>query len=99
VADTPFTVVNSQEASHQFRMSLERAHAHGELEVALQGARWIMHELAHAPQTFGESREEVSPYQLAMRIGFASPMYAIFGIHEPSRTVFVRKIGYSARKA
>lgn len=99
MSNTPYAVADSREAVRLFRTALEAARANGEAEVAVLGAGWIMHELAHNPREFGESREEASPLQLNMRIGFAGPRYVIFGVHEPSRRVFIRKLGYSARRS
>lgn len=99
MTDPPYKVSDSREAVRLFRAAIEAARANGDAEAAVLGAEWIMHELAHNPHEFGESREEVSSLRLAVRIGFAGQMHVIFGVHEPSRTVFVRKLGYSPRRS
>ncbi len=96
--DERYEVANSLEVGRQFRAAVEAARIHGEFAIAVRASRWILDELTRSPASFGESRNFLVAAELHVRIGFAGPVYAVFGIHEPSRTVFVRKIGYSQRK-
>jgi hypothetical protein len=98
VSDERYDVANSLEVGQQLRAAVEVARAHGEFAVAVRASRWILEELARNPAAFGESRNYFDAAKLYVRIGFAGPVYVVYGIHEPSRTVFVRKIGYSVRK-
>jgi hypothetical protein len=57
----------------------------------------MVEEMERTPLELGESREFLAHAELHMRIAFVPPLYAIFGVHQPSRTVFVRRIGWHER--
>lgn len=92
-----YTVANSHVVAEQFRSAIQVARTSGLFVQVVRASRWILDELTHNPGSFGESREVLPVLDLSLRIGFAGPLYVIFGVHEPSRTVFVRKIGFSKR--
>jgi hypothetical protein len=71
---------------------MDRAASLGIQPIALRAARWIMEELARTPLEFGESRENYPGAKLKLRIAFASPLVVNFGVHESSKTVFIRSI-------
>ena len=83
--------------SDQLRAAFARARAEGVGIVAAKAAQWIVEEMERTPFEFGESREYWPSAELHSRIAFASPLYVVFGIHEPSRTVFVTRIGWMKR--
>lgn len=97
MSDERYAVSNSQNVAQQLRAAVEAARAHGKHALAIRAARWILDELERNPAALGESRTYLPAAELHVRIGFAGPIYIVYGIHEPSRTVFVRKIGYSPR--
>ena len=99
MSDEGYQVANSLEVGRQLRAALDTARSQGEFAVAVRASRWILDELARTPAAFGESRNYLAAAELHVRIGFAGPIYVVYGIHEPSRKVFVRKIGFSARKS
>lgn len=76
-----------------FRRLLDRATAEGRLPLVLRAGRYMMDELAYEPQRFGESRGFLDHAELHVRIAFAPPLYVEFAVHEPSRQVFIQKIG------
>lgn len=98
MSDERYIVANSLEVGRQLRAAIEVARTHGDFAVAVRASRWILDELTRTPASFGESRNYFAEAELHERIGFAGPIFVVFGIHEPSRTVFVSKIGYSVRK-
>jgi hypothetical protein len=92
-----FRISNSGQVSEQLRAAFAQADQVGALPVTVRAARWIVEEMERTPDEFGESRDYLPEAGIRMRIAFAPPLYVIFGIHEDSRTVFVRKIGWLER--
>jgi len=90
-----FRVSHSLLVTEEFRRALEQARVLGILPVTLRAGRWILEELARTPMEFGESREYLPHLALHVRIGFAGPLYAEFGVNLPNRIVFIRHIGLS----
>ncbi len=97
MSDIPYRISNAAVVSDQLRAVLGRARATGVLRVGVAAARWLVEEWERTPFEFGESREYLGHADLHMRIVFVPPLYAVFGIHEPSHTVFVSKIGWLER--
>ena len=58
----------------------------------LRASRWMFEELERTPLEFGESREGTDAGRLQMRLAFVGPLQVLFGVHEPSRTVFVSRM-------
>jgi hypothetical protein len=65
------------------------ARAQGRFRAYVLALRWIYEELRRTPGEFGESREWYPSAELQARCGFARPLYVGYGIHEPSRRVFL----------
>ena len=63
--------------------------------VVVRALRWMLEELERTPLEFGESREGSDVDRLRLRIGFVEPLVVNFGVHEPSRNVFVSRVGLS----
>ena len=99
MSENHYAIANSQAVADQLRNAVQIARTLGVFVQVARAARWILHELTHNPSSFGESREVLPVLEFALRIGFAGPLYVVFGIHEPTRTVFVRKIGFSKRNS
>ena len=87
-----FEVSHSRLVTEQFKRILDLARSRGILPVTLRASRWILEELTRTPMEFGESREYLPRLDLHLRIGFAGPVYAEFGVNLPNRTVFIRHI-------
>ena len=88
-----FTVSHSKLVMEQFRLALDLARDRGILPVTLRASRWILEELARTPMEFWESREYLPNWDVYIRVGFAGPVYAEFGVNLPNRIVFLRRIG------
>jgi hypothetical protein len=91
VTEPRYTVDNSGLVAELFRTAANQAADEGRLPVFLLAARWIISELERTPMEFGESREYLPTAQIHGRCGFARPLYVEFGVHEPTRLVFLRK--------
>lgn len=76
-----------------FRRLLDQATAEGRLAVALRAARYVMDELSYAPARLGESRERIDRYEIEIRFAVVRPWRVEFSVHEPTRQVFIRRIG------
>jgi hypothetical protein len=87
-----YHVANSAMVGERFRACLLHARNTGRYTIALQAAKWIVEELERTPLEFGESRENYPGAKLQLRIGFARPLKVRFGVHEESKTVFIRTI-------
>ena len=92
-----YRLSNSQFAAEKLRTMLAELLAQGREVEARRAIRWIYEELERTPSEFGESREGSEPERLQMRIAFAEPLFVKFGVHEPSRTVFISNFGISKR--
>jgi len=90
-ADPLYTLSQSVAVSDGFRAIVAQAKAERRLPIFTRASRWIVEELARTPTEFGESREYLAEAEIAMRCGFARPVYVEFGVHEESRTVFIRR--------
>ncbi|HSQ57309.1 MAG TPA: hypothetical protein VLM40_16425 [Gemmata sp.] len=77
----------------QFLLITALARAQGRLRLVLRASRYLLDELAYDPIHFGESRGTYPHLQLEMRIAFVPPVYIWFAVHEPSRQVFIRRLG------
>jgi hypothetical protein len=95
VALPEYQISHSQLVAEQFRHLLDLAHNRGILPVTLRASRWILEELSRTPMEFGESREYLPHLDLHVRIGFAGPIYAEFGVNLPNKIVFIRYIDFS----
>lgn len=98
MSEPVYRISNAAVVSDQLRAALARAEATGVSRIAVGAAKWLVSELERTPFEFGESREHLPHADLHMRIVFIPPLYAVFGIHEPSQTVFVSKVGWLERK-
>lgn len=88
-----YRVSQSAAVDEQLRGIIAQARAEGRLRALTAALKWVKEELERTPDEFGESREYYAAAALAARIGFARPLAVGFGVHEPSRTVFVRRFG------
>ena len=95
--DVRYRVSNAGRVSDELRAALAQAERKGILPLAVRAARWIVEELERTPNEFGESRDCLAYADIQIRIAFAAPLFVAFGIHDESRTVFVRKIGWLER--
>jgi hypothetical protein len=86
-----FAISHSRSVQESFERSLERTRRDGRYPVALRAAHFLWDELAYDPFGFGESRYHLKAADLHIRIGFAPPWGVEYGIHLPSRTVFLRR--------
>ena len=86
-----YTVHNSGVVADQFRQATEQAVAEGRLAPFVEAVKWAISELERTPLEFGESRGYLPVTRLQTRCGFAGPIYVEFGVHEPTRRVFLRK--------
>jgi hypothetical protein len=93
--DDRYTLSNSQDVAALFRQVMDRAAAEGRLPIALRASRWAMEELERTPLEFGEAREYLPGAELQLRIAFVRPVYVAFGVRERTRTVFIRRFGWS----
>ena len=98
MSDTNYHISNSTAVAEQLRSVFERAGIEGVVPVTIRAARWLVEEMERTPYEFGESREYFEHAEIHKRIVFVPPMYAFFGIHQESRTVFVMKVGWLERK-
>jgi hypothetical protein len=89
--DDEYRISNSGAVAEEFKQVTALARAQGRLPIMVVAARWIMTELAREPFRFGESRYTEGASGLIIRCGFARPLYVEFGVHEPTRLVFLRK--------
>jgi len=97
--DTRYHLAQSEIVSDGFRAIVAQAKAEQRLPIFTRASRWIIEELARTPNEFGESREYLPDAEIAMRCGFARPVYVEFGVHEESRTVFLRRFELLPRTA
>ena len=95
--DVRYRVSNAGRVSDELRAAFALAESKSMLPLAVRAAGWIVEELERTPDEFGESRDYLGYAQIQIRIAFAAPLFVVFGIHEDSRTVFVRKIGWLER--
>lgn len=86
-----YTVSNSGVVADEFRHVTTAAKAQGRLPITLVAAKWVLSELAREPLRFGESRYAQRASGFLIRVGFARPLYVEFGVHEPTRQVYLRK--------
>ncbi len=89
--DEPYRLGQSAELVAEVRRLLEVARRQGRLREFGQALKWITEELQRTPDRFGESREWYPAAELQARCGFARPLYVGYGVHEPSRRVFLRR--------
>lgn len=90
-----YRISNSRAVAEQLRALIDHAEREGQHLPTLRALRWMMEELERTPLEFGESREGSDLDRLLLRIGFVEPLFVRFGVHEPSRTVFVSHFGIS----
>ncbi len=90
-----YRISNSRAVAEQLRALIDHAEREGQHLPTLRALRWMMEELERTPLEFGESREGSNLDRLLLRIGFVEPLFVRFGVHEPSRTVFVSHFGIS----
>lgn len=90
-SDDRYQVFNSAAVAEQFRQLAEQARLGGRYSIFLQAAKWITEELERTPAEFGESREAWPDRALAMRCGFARPLYVEYAIRSDVRTVYIRR--------
>ncbi len=95
--DNPYLISHSGRVAEQLKAAFAKADSRGVLPLAARAAKWIVEELERTPHEFGESRDHLAYAGIRMRIAFSAPLYAVFGIHEGSHTVFVGKIGWLER--
>jgi hypothetical protein len=93
-----YTVSHSGRVSDQLKAAFARADAEGVKQTSVKAAKWMVEEMERTPEEFGESREYLPHADLHMRVAFSPPLFVQFGVHRPSRTVFVSKIGWLERK-
>ncbi len=93
-----YRISNSRAVSEQLRALVAKAESNGIHLAVVRALRWMLEELERTPLEFGESREGSDVDRLRLRIGFAEPLVVNFGVHEPSRNVFVSRIGLSKRQ-
>jgi hypothetical protein len=89
--DDRYQVHNSATVAEQFRRLAEQARASDRLPLFRRAARWIIEELERTPNEFGESREAWPERSIAMRCGFAGPMYVEYAVYESERAVYIRR--------
>ncbi len=92
-----YQISNASRNSDELQAVFAQADAKGILPLAVKAARWIVEELERTPDEFGESRDLLAYAGIRMRIAFAAPLFVVFGIHDSSRTVFIRRIGWLER--
>jgi hypothetical protein len=92
-----YRLSQSGRVSDQLRAVFARGAAEGASRVTAQAAKWMIEELERTPAEFGESRDFLAHAELQSRIAFVPPIYVRFAIHEPTRTVFVGRIGWTKR--
>ena len=88
------TISHSGLVSEQMKAVFARADTEGVNATAVKAAKWMLEELERTPEEFGESREYLPHADLYMRLAFVPPLFVKFGVHRPSRTVFISKIGW-----
>jgi len=96
--DERYEVSNAGGVSDELRAAFALAESKTILALAVRAAKWIVEELERTPGEFGESRDFLAYADIQVRIAFAAPLFVVFGIHEDSRTVFIRKIGWLERR-
>lgn len=94
MSDDLYRVVNLPMASVQLRAILDDATLKGKLQEVVEAGEWMQSELERSPFEFGESRDFKKASRLYMRIGFVSSLFALFGVHETKKVVFVLKMGW-----
>ena len=90
-ADDRYQLSQSGSVSDGFRAFVAQAREEGRLPIFARASRWIVEELVRTPGEFGESREYLPDAEISMRCGFERPVYVEYGVHEESRTVFLRR--------
>lgn len=94
----PFYRVNpSGLAREQLDAALAHADTLGEKPDALKAARWAWEEMQRTPHEFGESRTFWPNANLHQRVAFVGPFRFDFGIHDPTRTVFVVRVAWTKK--
>lgn len=78
--------------TEQFRSLLDRAVRDGRYRVVAGAARYMLDELAYAPNEFGEERYTLPALGLNLRIAFVPPLVVEFAVHEEGRQVFIRRV-------
>jgi len=76
-----------------FRPLAARARAGGWAALLASAARYLYDELAYDPAHFGESRGRFESMDLDYPVAFVRPLMVEFTIHEPTRQVFIRRVG------
>ena len=94
-----YTVSYSGAVEDQIRASIAAAVAAGDGPRAARAIRRAFAALAKAPSALGESREHLPHANLFLRIMFASRWVVSYGVHEPSRHVFVRRVRWNRRRS
>jgi hypothetical protein len=89
--DDRYQVYNSATVAEQFRLLAEQSRSSGRYQLFLRAARWVIEELERTPGEFGESRESWPERSIAMRCGFARPVYVEYAVYENERAVYIRR--------
>jgi hypothetical protein len=58
----------------------------------VRGARIIINKLQNEPLTFGEPHFHLRHLELEIRIAIVSPLAICYGVHEKSRSVFIKEV-------
>lgn len=98
MSQNPYNVVHSDLIVEQLRVAMASAVAEGDKALASRAFQWAVEEMERTPSEFGESREYLQYAELYLRIAFVSRGFVSFGVHEPTRTVFVRRIGWFKKR-
>ncbi len=92
MSDSRYRISTSGATAEQLRAMMAESERIGRELETVRALRRIVEELKRTPSEFGESREGTDPERLQMRIGCVEPVWVVFGVHEPSRTVFISRI-------
>jgi len=89
--DESYRVSQSEALLAKFRKLAEQAKSENRLVAFVKAARWIAEELSRTPSEFGESSEYLANAMIQIRRAFVRPLYVEYGVHEHTRSVFLRK--------
>jgi hypothetical protein len=94
-----YRIVASQAIRDEIIRLARLARDGNQLDLFLHAARWIEEELHRAPHELGESRSRLPAMGFELRITFAGPLQVEYAIHEPSKTVYYRRIRWNNRRS
>ncbi|TMQ33249.1 MAG: hypothetical protein E6K70_14150 [Planctomycetota bacterium] len=87
-----YEIVSSAAINAACRKLLRKAVQLGKGKEFVRGARIIINKLQNEALTFGEPHFHLRHLELEIRIAIVSPLAICYGVHEKSRSVFIKEV-------